>query len=270
MSQTTKSKPTKKGSKKPIVELPEPTEAPQTGDSIAEMESELTLEALPEPPGESYFPDEQPVPTEHEIEPTFAEPGVTSQIAEMATEEPTDRSPRTEEDDQMAEAGGVLVEVERNGSPICEKFADLTSKEVPEEVQPEGEIVAPTPRSKERMKKLKGDVSPRYLSACAEVSRLRKEFLTALDEKAGLLGVERKGEAVPINTVALDDLNAEIMETRRKLEDLLRQKREIRLPTDELKAINKRINGIRRARNIARNEKAAAYEEALLNGHHSG
>lgn len=277
MSQTTKNKPAKKGSKKPAVELPEPEiQSPAVIETAPDPESELKLDILPEPLAEVYFPDEPPTPMEHEPEVTHveeasnAEPEVTSQITEMATDELTDRLPRAEQEDQQEEAGGASTEFEGAGSPICEKIADGPSKESPENVECESENVVPTPRTKERMKKLKGDVSPRYLQACAEVSRLRREFLAALDEKAGLLGVQRKGEAVPLNTVALDDLNAQIMETRRKLEDLLRQKREIRLPTDELKAINKRINGIRRDRNDARKEKAAAYQEALQHGHHSG
>jgi len=111
----------------------------------------------------------------------------------------------------------------------------------------------------------KPNYGPRYTAAAQEVGRLRKEFLSALDEKAALLGVERVGEAVPVKNDALISLDLEIQATKDKLEALQQQRRELKGKSPELDAVNTRIRDLVKLRETARREKKAAYLETMKN-----
>lgn len=112
-------------------------------------------------------------------------------------------------------------------------------------------------------RRAKGELSGRYDQAAAEVGRLRREFLAALDEKAALLGVERVGEAVRHRSAAMEEMDAEIRAARDQLNSLLARKRELRGSSPELKEVSQRINRLRKERDAARHEKKAAYAEAI-------
>jgi hypothetical protein len=109
----------------------------------------------------------------------------------------------------------------------------------------------------------KSSLGERYHQAAAEVGRLRKEFLAALDDKARLLRVERVGEAVPNRSVEMESLDAEIKTVREHLDGLLARKRQMKMSTPELREVSERINQLRRERDAVRQEKKVAYEEAM-------
>lgn len=105
-------------------------------------------------------------------------------------------------------------------------------------------------------------ISPRYAAACAEVGRLRKGFINALNSKAVILGVDRVGEAVPVKNSEIDTVDAEIRQLRERLEHLMARKKQLKGSSPELDEVNQTIRELSRQRQAARVEKKAAFEEA--------
>jgi hypothetical protein len=134
--------------------------------------------------------------------------------------------------------------------------------QTPHEAKPADGAEKPIEKVKGLDRQLRA-TSPRYAAACAEVGRLRKGFLYALNRKAAILGVERVGEAVPVKNQEIDAIDAEIREARQKLEDLIARKKQLKGASPELDEVNSEIREISRLRQAARIEKRAAYGEAV-------
>lgn len=173
-------------------------------------------------------------------------------------------------DDEMADAADELfqdvaslplsheqIEPSKRGAANTDIVA--CSGVVPDDI----ESAAPPVRKAKRLEHHLKSVSPRYVQACAEVSRLRKEFISSLDSKAAHLGVQRSGEAVPVRSAELDAINTDIRETRQKLDALLERKRQLKGVSVELETLNTRVREINRQRQAARLEKKAAFEEMM-------
>lgn len=177
-------------------------------------------------------------------------------------------------DTESAPETNVTVEaVDDQQTPASEHGDEQTIEDTdsPEVVASESapnavtdEIPSPVDQKRPRAKtKEKVNLGPRYEHACAEVARLRKELLSALDDQAMLLGTKRKGESLEAISPEVESLNAEIKEARHHLGDLLKKKRELKSASPELQAVSERVNRLRREREEWRWRKKTAFAEAV-------
>lgn len=201
------------------------------------------------------MPDNRSADHTTELAATISEPETAP---DSETETPVNATEHQDEPDVTAsEHAGKQTAEDKDFLNAAENNAAVSTNEI---------VSVAEPKTKQRAKsatKKKLDLGERFNHACAEVSRLRKEFLDALDEKAALLGVERKGEGLATVNPEAEALNAQIKEARKRLDDLLKQKRELKGDSPELQEVNARISRLRKERETARWMKKVAYDEAM-------